>query len=128
MGALDMPVSSDRTAPSGPECELVHTLQKIRRCGRGPMRDYPERQDRLTERRQWVTFHALAEQMMTGRFSSLYPARASFLREAAFCPMARRSIAASILIAWLSFALIGPNAPQAFAQLAPTGEHYAGRA
>jgi hypothetical protein len=44
------------------------------------------------------------------------------------CAMARRSIAVSILVAWLLFTLIASGAPQAFAQLAPTGEHYAGRA
>src|SRR5262249_45950522 len=41
---------------------------------------------------------------------------------------ARRLIAASILIAWVLFALITSGAQQAFAQLAPTGQHYAGRA
>jgi len=74
MGALDM-MSSDRTAHCGAECELVHTLRnKIRRCEGGTYEEYPERQDRLTERWQRVTSHA-AEQMMTGRFSSLHPAR-----------------------------------------------------
>jgi hypothetical protein len=44
------------------------------------------------------------------------------------CAMARRSTTASILIAWLLFALIDGGAQQVFAQLAPTGQHYAGRA
>ena len=81
MGALDM-MSSDRTAHCGAECELVHTLRKkIRRCEGGTYEEYPERQDRLTESRQRVTSHALAEQMMTRRFSSFHPACAAFLRE-----------------------------------------------
>lgn len=44
------------------------------------------------------------------------------------CALKRRSIAVSISIAWPLFTLICAVAPQVFAQLAPTGEHYAGRA
>src|SRR5712692_4834016 len=38
-----------------------------------------------------------------------------------------RSIAVAISIEWLLFMLVGAIAPPVFAQLAPTGAHYAGR-